>query len=98
MLSKYFNYLTDASFTKDNDGNTLFFPWGIFGRGRIITDKIIERKVRGFIINYYKVSLPIIIFTVVAFGIWSFVLTPVFMGWFYLATKSLLSGCPIRFG
>ncbi len=93
MLSKYFNYLTDASFIKDNHGNTLFFPLGIYGKGRIITDEIIERKVRRFILNYYKVSLTIIIFTVVAFGcIWSFLLTPVFMGWFYLATKSLLTG------
>jgi uncharacterized protein with PQ loop repeat len=94
MFSKYFNFLTDASFTKDNNGNTLFLPWGIFGKGRIIADELIERKVRSFIILYYKVSLPTIIFTIVVFGgIWSFVLTPLLMGWFYLATKSLLSGC-----
>jgi hypothetical protein len=94
MISKYFNCLTEASFKKDNDGNTLFFPWGIYGKGRIITDELIKRKVRSFIGIYHIVSFSASIFTVIFLGwAWLFLLVPVSIVWFHLAIKSLLSGC-----
>lgn len=95
MFSKYFARLTDVSFKKDSHGNTLFFPWGIYGKGRIITDEISERKIRNFIILYNQISLLTVIITIASFGcVWSLLLPPVFTGWFYFAMKSLLNGCP----
>jgi hypothetical protein len=95
MPSKYFKYFTDASFKKDDNGNTLFFPWGIYGKGRIITNELTERKVRGFINIYLIVNFLTIILTIGLLGwIWLLLLVPVFTGWFYLAMKSLLNGCP----
>lgn len=91
----YFEGLTSGSFKKNKDGNTVFFPWGVLSKGRILPDEPTETKVRGFLINYYKVTLPTIIGVGVIVGwLWSFLLVPIFSAWFYFGTKSLISGCP----
>ena len=44
----YFDGLTDGAFKKDSFGNTLLFPWGIFGSGFIIKSKETHEKIRKF--------------------------------------------------
>lgn len=91
----YFDGLTNGSFKKDKNGNTVFFPWGALGRGRVLADEFTETKVRGFVRRYYQVTLPIIIGVGIIFGwAWPFLLLPVFGAWYYFGTKSLVSGCP----
>jgi hypothetical protein len=91
----YFEGLTNGSFKKDKDGNTIFFPWGVRGRGRVLPDESSETRVRAFISRYYKVSLPTIIGVGVIVGwAWSFLLVPIFGAWFYFGSKSLVSGYP----
>ena len=91
----YFEGLTNGSFKKNKNGNTVFFPWGILSRGRVLPDESIETKVRGFVMRYYKVTLPTIIFVGAIEGwLWSLLLVPIFGAWFYFGTKSLVSGCP----
>ncbi len=91
----YFDGLTNGILIKDKNGNTVFFPWGILGRGRILPDEPTETRVRGFVRRYYLVTLPMIISVGVILGwAWSFLLVPVFGAWFYLGTKSLVSECP----
>jgi hypothetical protein len=34
----YLDGLTDVSFKTDENGNTLFYPWGVFGKGYIVPD------------------------------------------------------------
>ncbi|MDT7519216.1 hypothetical protein RAE19_10910 [Rhodoferax sp. TBRC 17660] len=91
----YFQGLTNASFKKDQKGNTVFFPWGVLGRGRVIPDEPTETKVRAFLSRYYKVSLPTMIVVGVVVGwAWSFLLIPIFGAWFYFGSKSLVSEYP----
>jgi hypothetical protein len=91
----YFDGLTNGNFKKDKDGNTVFFPWGALGRGRILPDRSTEATVRGFVRRYLQVTLPIIIGVGIIFGwAWPFLLLPVFSAWYYFGTKSLVSGCP----
>ena len=91
----YFEGLTNGNFKKDRDGNTIFFPWGILGKGRVLPDEQTEKKVRTFVSRYYKVSFPTIIGigVIVGWG-WSFLLFPIFVIWFYFGLKSLISDCP----
>jgi len=91
----YFEGLTNGSFKKNSDGNTVFFPWGVLGRGRVLPDEPTETKVRAFVDRYYKISLPTIICVgVIAGWGWSFLLVPIFGAWFYLGSKSLVSKYP----
>ena len=53
----YFRSLTDSSFKIDHSGNTVFYPWGILGKGYLLPDKKTEEKIRTFIIWYYVVGL-----------------------------------------
>jgi hypothetical protein len=91
----YFEGLTNGSFKTDSEGNTVFYPWGVFGKGRILPDEPTEKKVRGFVSLYYKVSLPSIIGAGVIIGwAWAFVLVPILAGWFYFGSKSLVKEFP----
>ena len=91
----YFEGLTNGSFKKDKVGNTIFFPWGVLGRGRVLPDEPTETRVRAFVSRYYKVSLPTIIGVgVIAGWAWSFLLVPILGAWFYFGSKSLVSDYP----
>jgi len=48
-----FRKLTDSSFKKGKDGNMLFYPWGIFGKGYILKNKDQEENIRRFVVRYY---------------------------------------------
>jgi hypothetical protein len=94
----YFDGLTNASFKKDENGNTVFFPWGVFGKGRVL-DESTEARVRRFVSLYYKISLPLIVGVGVIVGwLWALPLVVFLLVWFYLTTKSLVSGCPYSEG
>lgn len=91
----YFDGLTDAIFKKDHDGNTVFYPWGILGKGRVLADPAQAERVRSFVRNYYLVTLP----TVIVLGIFRsvpllVVAALVLIGWFVIRCRSLLAGAP----
>lgn len=91
----YFEGLVNGNFKKDTNGNIVFFPWGILGRGRVLPDEATETRARAFVGRYYKISLPMIIGVGVIVGwAWLLLLVPVLVAWFYFGTKSLVSGCP----
>ena len=90
--------LNNGNFKKDRDGNTVFFPWGVFGKGRVLPDEPTATKVRAFVSGYNKVSLLVIMIFpfVVTNGwmIWSFLLAFILGAFFYFGSKSLISDCP----
>ena len=91
----YFDGLTNASFKKSQDGRTLFFQWGVLGKGRILPDEEAEARVRGFVKRYYKIMLPaVIIVCVVAGWRWAMPLAAIFGAWFYFGSRSLVAAYP----
>ena len=91
----YFDGLTSGNFKKDGNGNTVFFPWGILGKGRVLPDESTETRIRGFVRRYHQIALPIIIGVGVLFGwVWLFLLAPFLGAGFYFGTRPLVSGCP----
>jgi hypothetical protein len=61
----YFDGLTNASFRKDAQGRDVFYPHGVFGRGRIIPDAEtalrLRRSMKRFYIALLVVFLPVIV-------------------------------------
>lgn len=92
----YFEGLADASFKEDSNGNTVFYPWGIFGKGRILPDEDTKTKLRKFIILYYQASLPLIILVAI-FRLWwlALIAAPALLIWFLLQSKKLTKHCEI---
>lgn len=95
---RYLDNLIDRNFRKNKNGNTVFFPWGIFGRGRVLPDESTEARIRGWVRRNYFVFVPIAIGVAVISSIvgwaWSFLLVPVCGVWVHVGTKSLVSGLP----
>ena len=92
----YFEGLADASFKEDSNGNTVFYPWGVLGKGRILPDETTKTKLRKFIILYYQISLPLIILLVITRVWWLAVLFALasFL-WFFFQSKKITKDCEI---
>jgi len=92
----YFEGLADASFKEDSNGNTVFYPWGVLGKGRILPDETTKTKLRKFIILYYQISLPLIVLLTI-FRLWGLALiaAPAILIWFLYQSKKLTQGCEI---
>ena len=81
----YFEGITASYFKTDKEGNTVFYPYGILGKGYILPE---ERKVlfRRLIKKYMQISLPLAIATTM-FLKWWLVLLFVFP--FYLLAYAI---------
>lgn len=91
----YFDGLTDAIFKKDKDGNAVFYPWGIFGKGRVLADPAKADQLRSFVRNYYLLTLP----TLIVLGIlrsmpWLVGVGLLLILWFLIRSRALLAGTP----
>ncbi|HUK99433.1 MAG TPA: hypothetical protein VLX29_01115 [Nitrospirota bacterium] len=54
----YFDGLADVSFKTDEQGKTIFYPWGIFGKGYIIPEDKKDRF-RFTIKRYLQMCVPL---------------------------------------
>lgn len=92
----YFEGLADASFKKDSKGNSVFYPWGVLGKGRVLPDETTKTKLRKFVILYYQIMLPTAILLGI-FRLWLpsiLFLTALTLG-FYIYVNQLTKNCPI---
>jgi hypothetical protein len=56
----YFDALTSSAFKTTEDGRRLFFPWGVLGRGYVLSEREYER-LRGQVKIYMIVTLVLVI-------------------------------------
>lgn len=89
--------MANASFKKDRDGNTVFFPWGALGRGRTPPSAADETAAREFMANSHtnmQIMMWICI-AVSAFGWqWALLLMLISCAWYASLLMSLVSGWP----
>lgn len=91
----YFEGLAAAAFKKGAGGQTLYYPWGIFGKGRILPDDDTERRARAFLIRYYKISLPASVVLALVLGLkWALVAGVLATAGFHMANKRLVGHLP----
>lgn len=57
---KFFEGLSEAILQKDENGNWVFYKWGILGRGVMIDTKERKDRILSFIATYYTVTFIII--------------------------------------
>lgn len=84
----YFDGLVDAGFKKDEAGNTVFYPWGVLGKGKIIPNDEAKKVLRDYLMRYMKISFVMIIFGVIV-GI-NFTRMPILLVSLLAATAILL--------
>ncbi len=89
----YFDGLVSGSFKKDVESNTVFYPWGIMGKGYILRTAGEEEKLRGALKLNYMIMLPAIILIQIFIGAWlNFVLVPVYIVLFMVWVKHVTKG------
>ena len=58
---KLFYEITNVSFKKDLSGRSVWYPWGIFGKGRVLPDKETEDRIRKFSARFSMVCFSILL-------------------------------------
>ncbi len=86
---------SDPYFKKDEAGRTVFFPWGKYGKGRIVPDDVTEAEIRR---AFSRMWMAVILGPAV---LGRFLNLPTFaalaflaIAWFYLPIQSLVNGLP----
>jgi hypothetical protein len=97
----YFDGIVNAAFKTDRHGQTVFYPWGAFGRGRVLKDPAAAAGAKLFLRRYYQ-------FTLCAVGVLSAIaVNPsvglpvkvgaaaayfvIFIGWFFVGARKYTS-------
>lgn len=92
----YFEGLVAASFKSDEKGQVIFYPWGIIGKGYILSSEENEIEVRKFVKLYYIVSLPLIMgIGILLSWLHAFILIPLLIAWYCIAIRKYLQGLSI---
>jgi hypothetical protein len=87
---RFFNQIINSSFKKDSNGRTVYFPFGIFGMGYIVSSENEKHKIEYFIKRILFISFSLIIGIGVGAGwIFSFLLLPIIAIWHYFAIKRI---------
>ena len=85
----YWDGLVNASFKTRGTGQSVFFPYGKFSYGFVLS-KDAELRVKKFLKNYYKISSPVAIIAVLAVGLYAFFLLLIFLPWYVVEVRSIV--------
>ncbi len=91
----YFDGLTASSFKTDEKGHTIFYPWGIFGKGYILPE---DRKdsFRQTIKRHIMIFVPLTILCSIFFKIWiAFLILPLYFFGYGIWVNKQTSGLKV---
>ncbi len=74
---KFLDSFVNQSFQKDDDGNELFFPWGVLGKGYVLDSLEIKQKIQKFIRLYFGVTFLFLVLWVIAIKPYSYIVTQI---------------------
>jgi|SRR5215217_4027457 len=93
IVASYFEGLVAGNFKTTADGQRLFYPWNVWGKGYVLPDAYTEQRIRKLLKIYYMVWLPLVIIVVSIaspFGFYyAFTLIPVGLLVYGVAVRAL---------
>ena len=92
----FFEGMANASFKKDSNGNSVFYPWGVIGKGRVLQNEATKITLRKCVIFYYQIMLATAILLGI-FKLWlpAILILAMLTLIFYLYVTHLTKNCPI---
>lgn len=90
----YFDGLTASSFKTDEKGNTIYYPWGIFGTGYILPEDK-KDNFRKKIKRHMMVFVPLSIILTVLLKIWAVFALPLYFLGYWIWIKKNIEGLAI---
>jgi hypothetical protein len=91
----YFDGMASAILKRDESGGTVFYPWGVLGKGRLLPDEVAEKRVFRFVKLYYQISFVLLIGLGLFHWWYPVILLPILLIWYYLQCKALVSTYPV---
>ena len=93
---KFLEGLMHGYFKSDADGNRVFFPWGSFGKGRLIENQELEQQLLRFI-PLFSILIGVLMAIVAIFvsPIWLAPLIPVAAIFYDSQLKKILGEAPV---
>ncbi len=96
----YFDELAEGSFKKDANGDTLFYPWGVAGKGYIVEPERVHKRIRNFINIFLMTMIPIGIVGFVVwllYGVYLSIMILIalgipYIGWYIVVIRMMTSG------
>ncbi|MBI2010609.1 MAG: hypothetical protein HYS86_05575 [Candidatus Chisholmbacteria bacterium] len=86
----YNEAISHSWFKKTEDGKTLFYPYGIFGKGYELSPSE-EQIVKQFLLRFNVGALPVITLSVIFFGWYAIIPTVSLILYYLVRVKKLLS-------
>ncbi|MBF0287395.1 MAG: hypothetical protein HQM14_06200 [SAR324 cluster bacterium] len=91
----YFDSLTENHFKTDFEGRSIYYRWGVLGKGYVLSNKTVENKLRQLIKVFYFVAMVTVIGVAVSIGwFYELFLVPLLLVWYQLYTGSLIKEFP----
>lgn len=85
----YFDGLVEASFKKGADGRTIFYPYGVLGKGYHLSGEG-EEGMRVFVRGYLRICLPIAILSVSVLRLYALPLLIILLAPYTIGVRRLL--------
>ena len=90
----FFDALIDLSFKTDADGNTVFYPYGFWFKGRLVDDDKRE-AIKTFLVRFWVVQFGLILVGTIIDNILILLAAPFLFLWYHRSIKRLLKDTPI---
>ena len=90
----FFDAVIDLSFKTDADGNTVFYPYGFWFKGRVVDDDKRE-AIKRFLVRFWVVQFGVILVGTIIDNISLLLAAPFLFLWYHRSIKRLLKDTPI---
>jgi hypothetical protein len=93
----YFDGLASGIFKKNKQNQSVYYPWGVLGKGYVLPDTERETAIKNMVIMFYQLFFAILIMffiifnNMLTFGIGTLGLVV----WFLYKSKQLTKDCPV---
>jgi hypothetical protein len=92
----YFDGLASAIIKKDKDGNAVYYPWGVLGKGYVLPDAERETEIKNMVILFYQciIGLFFIHIFILKSILILLLLTVGLVIWLLVKSNQLTKDCP----
>ena len=92
----YFDGLASGIIKKDVNNNSVYYPWGVLGKGFVLPDDKREAEIKSMVILFYQLFFAVFVLFFILFKhSLSFGLSTLgLLAWFLYKSKQLTKDCP----
>jgi hypothetical protein len=93
----YFDGLASAIIKKDKNNNSVYYPWGVLGKGYILPNAEKETEIKDLVILFYKIMIGLFFVHIIVLKSIAILVLLTFglLVWFLIKSQQITKDCPI---